>query len=278
MGPAAATGNRSIGFIAGPANPPCMKCVYGILFLVVLVLACGCTGVSPGNSSSVQTPASTIAPAAPANGTVLSELSSARPNASLTLGPGAVVLSFRAEGAQAMTFSFMEGAGTSYGEMVDLVMTGPYNGSLVFGPPDTAEYQLNITGNGTWSAVLTRPDSANPLGAPVNLTGDGAAVSPYLTLEKGEYIFARDETGLSSPLFEFRYANGSVVMNANNTCVLPCLGEGSPHPFVIMEIPANGSYLMSAIPRASPHLWNVSISAVPKIPQMGPGPVESQQT
>jgi hypothetical protein len=234
--------------------------------------------VSPGNSSSVQTPAATIAPAAPANGTGLADLSRVRPNASLTLSPGAVVLSFRAEGAQPMTFSLMEGAGTSYGEIEDLVMTGPYNGSLVFGPPDTAEYQLNITGNGTWSAVLTRPDSASPLSAPVNLTGNGAAVSPYLTLEKGEYIFARDETGLSSPLYEFRYANGSVVMNTNNTCVLPCLGEGSPHPFVIIEIPANGSYLMSAIPRDSPHPWNVSISAVPEIPQMGPGPALRQET
>lgn len=275
---ATSSGNRSIGFIAGPTNHPCMKCVYGILFLIVLVLACGCTGVSPGNSSSVQTPAATITPAVSANGTVLADLSSARPNASLALGPGAVVLSFQADEAQAMTFSLMEGAGTSYGEMEDLVMTGPYNGSLVFGPPDTAEYQLHITGNGTWSAVLTRPDSANPISVPVNLTGNGAAVSPYLTLEKGEYIFARDETGLSSPLYELRFANGSVVMNANNTCVLPCLGEDSPHPFVIMAIPANGSYLMSAIPRDSPYSWNVSISAVPEIPQRGPGPALRQET
>ncbi|MEN6394935.1 MAG: hypothetical protein ABFC78_00430, partial [Methanoregula sp.] len=208
-----------------------MKCVYGIFFLVVLVLACGCTNVSPEKSTPVQTVSVPAATTAPATGTVLAELSSARPNTSLSLKPGAVVLSFTADGAQAMTFSFTEGAGTTYGEMEDLVMTGPYNGSLVFGPPDTAGYQLNITGNGTWTAELTRPDSANPISIPVNLSGDGAAVSPYFALEKGEYIFSRGETGFSSPLYELRYANGSFVMNANNTCVLPCLGEASPNPF-----------------------------------------------
>jgi len=255
-----------------------MKCAYGILFLIVLVLVCGCTGVSPGNSSSVQTPVATIAPAAPANSSVLTELSRARPNSSLVLEPGAVVLSFQADGAQAMTFSLMEGTGTSYGEMEDLVMTGPYAGSLVFGPPDTAEYQLNITGNGTWTAQLSRPDTTRPLSAPVNLTGSGAAVSPAFVLEKGEYIFARDETGLASPLYELRFANGSVVMDANNTCVLPCIGEASPHPFVIMEIPKSGSYLLGAIPRTSPHPWNVTISAVPAVPQMGPGPALPKDT
>jgi hypothetical protein len=172
----------------------------------------------------------------------------------------------------------MEGTGTSYGEMADLVMTGPFNGSLAFGPPDTAEYQLNITGSGTWSAVLSRPDSTHPLSVPVNLSGDGAAVSPYLALEKGEYIFSRDETGLSSPLYELRYANGSVVMDANNTCVLPCLGEDSPHPFVILEIPTNGSYFLNVIPSSNPHAWNVSLIAVPEILPMGPGPVVPRET
>jgi len=254
-----------------------MKFVYGILFLAVLVLACGCTTVPTDNSTSVPAPSATITAGTSANGTVLAELSSARPNASVMLEPGAVVLTFHTDGAEAMTFSFTEGAGTNYGEADDLVTTGPYTGSLVFGPPDTAEYQLNITGNGTWTAELTRPDSTHPLSIPVNLTGSGAAVSPYFALEKGEYIFARDETGFSSPLYELRYANGSVVMNANNTCVLPCIGEGSAHPFVIIEIPENGSYLLGAIPRSSPHPWNVTISAVPAVPQMGPGPVVSQQ-
>ena len=256
----------------------CMKFVYGILFLAVLVLACGCTTVPADNSTSVPAPSATITTGTSANGTVLAELSPARPNTSLTLSPGAVVLSFTADGAQAMTFSLTEGAGTTYGdygEMNDLVMTGPYSGSLVFGPPDTAEYLLNITGNGTWTAELTRPDNARPLSVPVNLTGSGATVSPYFALEKGEYIFARDETGFSSPLYELRYANGSVVMDANNTCVLPCIGEASPHPFVIMTIPENGSYLLGVIPRSSPHPWNVTISAVPAVPQMGPGPVVS---
>jgi hypothetical protein len=256
-----------------------MKWIYGIFFLVVLVLACGCMGESSGNSTSApvsMVPTAAQTPFASAHSTVIAELSGARPNASVTLEPGAVLLTFTADGPQAMTFGITEGAETIYGESDDLVMTGPYTGSLVFGPPDAAEYQLNITGNGTWTAELTRPDTTRPLSVPVNLTGTGAEVSPAFVLEKGEYIFARDEVGLSSPLYELRYANGSVVMDANNTCVLPCLGEGSMHPFAIMAIPMNGSYLVSAIPRSSPHPWNVTISAVPAVPQMGPGPALPQ--
>ncbi|WP_292370899.1 hypothetical protein [Methanoregula sp. UBA64] len=256
-----------------------MKCVYGIVILIVLVLASGCTGSTSEKDTAVQTasaPAVTTVTGTPVTGTPLAELSRARPNASVKLEHGAVVLTFTADGPQAMTFGITEGAETIYGESDDLVMTGPYTGSLVFGPPDTAEYQLNITGNGTWTAELTRPDTTRPLSVPVNLTGTGAEVSPAFVLEKGEYIFARDEVGLASPLYELRYANGSVVMDANNTCVLPCLGEGSMHPFAIMAIPVNGSYLVSAIPRSSPHPWNVTISAVPAVPQMGPGPALPQ--
>jgi hypothetical protein len=171
-----------------------------------------------------------------------------------------------------MTFGITEGNGTLYGESEELLISAPYNGSVVFGPPDTAEYQVSVTGNGTWTARLTRPDIAHPLSVPVNLSGNGAEVSPALALENGGYIFSRDETGLSSPLYELRYANGSLVMNADNTCVLPCLGMDSPHPFVIITIPETGSYLLGVVPRDSPHPWNVSISTVPAIPSMGPGP------
>jgi hypothetical protein len=252
-----------------------MKCIYGIFFLIALVLASGCASTSLENSApATPAPTATMAvPAASEAGPALAELSDARPNTSLPLEAGAIVFSFRADGAQKMAVSLTEGNGTSYGEMAELVMTGPFAGSLVFGPPDTAEYRFSVTGSGAWTGQLSRPDCTNPLSAPVNLSGDGAEVAPCFTLEKGSYIFNREETGFSSPVFELRYANGSMVMNATNTCVLPCLGPGSPHPFAIMEIPEDGSYFLGVIPRDNPHPWNVSISAVPAIPEMGPGPV-----
>ena len=141
-----------------------MKFVYGILFLAVLVLACGCT--------TVPAPSATITAGTSANGTVLAELSSARPNASVALEPGAVVLTFHTDRAESMAFSFTEGTGTSYGEADDLVTTGPYTGSLVFGPPDSAEYQLNITGNDTWELTLTAsaPSRCSPTSNPASTT------------------------------------------------------------------------------------------------------------
>jgi hypothetical protein len=252
-----------------------MKCIYAFLFLIVLILACGCTGTAPEKITTVQTtPASTAttAPAISSTGTVLAELSSARPNTSLALESGAVVLSFQADGPQFVSFTIMEGNGTTYSEMEELAMTGPYAGSVIFGPPDTAEYEVNVTSNGTWTARLIRPDSTHPISAPVNLSGGGAAVSRFFALEKGEYIFSRDETGLSSPLYELRFANGSYVMNVDNTCVLPCMGMDSPHPFAIIAIPETGTYVLNVVSRDSPHPWNVSISEAPAIPAMGPGP------
>jgi hypothetical protein len=240
-----------------------MKCAYGIFFLIVLVLACGCTGTSP------EMPATT-APADPANGAVLAELSVARPDATLALQPRMVVVSFQAEDAQNMTFSFFKG--NNYAEISDLVITGPYTGTLAFGPPDAGEYLLNITGSGRWTATATLPDRAILRAVPVNLSGRGTAVSPLFSLEKGEYIFARDETGLSSPLYGLRFANGSYLMDADNTCVQPCFGMGSAHPFTFIEIPETGTYFLSVQPRSDPHPWNVTISAAPIIPSPGPGP------
>lgn len=256
-----------------------MKRAYGILLLIVLVLACGCTGTQPENvtpAPSAPAPAATMT--VPADGSVLAELSDARPNTSLQLVPGAVVFSFKADGPQVMDVSLMEGTGTVYSEMTEMAITGPFSGSLVFGPPDTAAYRFNVTGNGTWTGRLAVPDCTHPLSAPVNMSGTGVAVSPCLALEKGAYIFDRNGSGFPAPVFELRFANGSVVLDAANTCALPCLGPGAPRQFAIMEVPAEDSYFLSIIPRESPSPWNVSISAVPAIPQMGPGPALTQGT
>lgn len=256
-----------------------MKCVQGIFLLVILVLACGCTGTLPEMPAPVQTIpdiTATVSPAVPASGTVLAELSDIRPDATLALQPGTVLVSFRAEDAQKMTFSFTNGG--DYAEMSEIVVTGPYAGTLAFGPPDAGGYQLNITGSGRWTATAALHDAAAPLTVPVNLSGSGTAVSPAFALEAGEYLFARNETGFSSPLYELRFANGSYLMDANNTCVQPCFGMDSPHTFTFIEIPGSGDYFLSVLSRSSPHPWNVTISAIPVILPLGPGPVILETT
>jgi len=278
-GRAATMRNRIDRVFPYHANTVGMKCVQGFFLLVILVLACGCTGTPPEIPATVQTIpdiTATVSPAVPATGAVLAELSDVRPNATLALQPGTVLVSFRAEDAQKMTFSFTNGG--DYAEMSEIVVTGPYTGTLAFGPPDAGGYQLNITGSGRWTATAALPDAAAHLAVPVNLSGSGTTVSPAFALEAGEYIFARNETGLSSPLYELRFANGSYLMDANNTCVQPCFGMDSGHPFTFFEIPESGDYFLSVLPRSSPHPWNVTISVVPAIPPLGPGPVILQTT
>ncbi len=254
-----------------------MKGIFGIILLVLVVLACGCTGTSQEPPAAVQTtpePAVTTAPAAPAPGTILTELSPAQPSAALVLQPGTVIVSFTADEPQTMTFSFT--GGSEYAEMSEIKLTGPFSGMLAFGPPAAAEYQLNITGTGIWSARAAHRDTPLPLEIPVNLSGSGVTLTPDVSLEKGEYIFSRDETGLFSPGYELRFANGSYLMDADNSCVQPCFKPDSPDTFHIIKIPESGTYFLSAFPRSSPHPWNVSIAAVPVIPAMGPGPVMPQ--
>ncbi|MFA4876325.1 MAG: hypothetical protein WC586_02855 [Methanoregula sp.] len=256
-----------------------MKISLGIfLVLIICLISCGCTQQTPGPSA--QTPAlPAVAPAAPggtATGSSIAELSNARPGAIISLDPGVVIVAFSAQGAQPMTFQFSQGQ--DYAEISDIVMTGPYSGTLAVAPPKKGEYMLNITGNGTWSAQVTRAEMTKPQKAPVNLSGSGTAVTPFFTLEKGQYFFNRNETGLASPLYELRYANGSYLMDVNNTFVQPGFGMGSPHPFMFVEIPENGTYFLSVIARSNPHPWNVSISAVPPLPHMGPGPAIPKKT
>lgn len=255
-----------------------MKCAHGICILIIMVLACGCTGNTAEKLSTPVIPATTAhaAPASPTPGAALAELSAAQPNASLALQPGTIIVSFRAEDAQKMTFGFTNGG--DYAEMSDLVLTAPYAGTLAFGPPAAGEYMVNITGSGLWTATAALPDRETPLAVPINLSGSGTAVSPLFTLERGEYILERDETGLSSPLYELRFANGSFLMDANNTCVQPCFGMGSLHPFTFIEIPESGSYFLSVQPRSDPHPWNVTISEAPVIPLLGPGPAILETT
>ena len=246
------------------------------LILVICIVSSGCTQ-QPVTPSTANKPASTPttdpvtkAPGVPAAGTVIAELSNTQPNASLTLEPGAFILSFQTVGPQKMVFHI---SGFQDDETTELSITGPFSGSLTFGPViKTGIYSMSATGNGSWTAQVTRADPKTPMKVPVNLSGSGTQVTPFFYLEKGQYFFARNETGISSPLYFLRYANGSYLMDANNTYVQPGFGENSPHPFLFIYITESGNYYLNTLTNKNPGAWSASISPVPAIPHMGPGP------
>ncbi len=242
------------------------------LILVICIMSSGCTQqpVTPSTASTPTTAPVSPAPGVPAAGTVLAELSNTQPNASLTLDPSTFILSFKTEGPQKMVFQIN---GFQDYEETGLSTTGPFSGSLTFGPVITRGiYSMNITSNGTWTAQLTRADPKTPLKVPVNLSGSGTQVTPFFYLEKGQYFFARNETGFSSPLYFLHYANGSYLMDANNTYVQPGFGEGSSHLFLFVYITESGNYYLNTLMKKNPGAWSASISPVPAIPHMGPGP------
>jgi hypothetical protein len=150
--------------------------------------------------------------------------------------------------------------------------SGPYAGSVAFQAPVKDLYQLNISSNGRWTAEATPLMTTNPLTVPVNLSGSGTMVTHVFSLETGEYFFSRNETGLASPYYFLYYVNGTPLMDANNSYIQPGFGELSPHPFVFVTVPESGTFYLIALGRNNPCNWSVSISSVPKLPPMGPGP------
>jgi hypothetical protein len=199
-------------------------------------------------------------------------LSSEKPNATFTYGPGVVIVSFQVDSPEKMFFLFSN-LSQGYGLAgTEFSTSGPFAGSVAFQAAMNDTYNLNITGTGRWTAAAAPLVTTNPLKAPVNLSGTGTMVTPVFYLEKGEYFFSRNETGLSSPLYQIQFGNGSPLMDANNTFVQPGFGALSPHPFTFITIPENGTYYLTTLSRNNPGNWSASIQVVPKLPAMGPGP------
>jgi hypothetical protein len=244
-----------------------MKSLFIPLILIILcIAACGCT--------QQPAPAANL-PVAPTAGGAIAELSMDKPNATFLREPGVIVVTFRAENAQKMDFSFSNISG-GYGAATDLTTSGPYAGSVAFQAPAKNTYKLTISGSGQWAAKVAPLVTTAPLKAPVNLSGQGTMVSPVFSLEKGEYFFQRNETGLASPYYFLQYANGTPLMDTNNTYIQPGFSALSPHPFVFITIPESGIYYLSVLGRNNPGNWSVSILPVPVIPHMGPGPLITQ--
>jgi hypothetical protein len=248
-----------------------------ILVLILCIVISGCTQqpVTPATSGT-QT-------STPATGAIPASLSSTRPAATLALDPGVILVSFHTSGAEKMQVNFgnaadMQGVRGGYDALYSFDTTGPFDGSLAFQVPQKDQYQLNITSTGGWTAEVTSFKPSAVLRVPVNLSGSGTQVSPFFYLDKGQYFFQRNETGWVSPQYYLWYANGSYVMDANNTYTQPGFGLDSPHPFVFINIPESGTYFVSTLSKNNPGNWSASISPVPSLPHMGPGPMITQWT
>lgn len=247
-----------------------MKQIFWIaLLLAAFMLVCGCTqqSTAPETTIATPTPVETAAPA----GSLPAELSSSSPNASLSLDAGVLLLSFHADGAQKMTVTFAS-VSNEYMASNEIPIAGPYDGTLIFEIPQKDEYWLNISGTGAWTAEASRYVPGESQKVPQNLTGNGTGVAPTLYLEKGQYIFERQQTGLSSPLYLLSYVNASPLMDANNSYVQPGFGEISTETFKFITVPESGDYILSVIARENPSTWAASILPAPTLPAMGPGP------
>lgn len=238
-----------------------MRAIICTILLIICILLSGCTGKTPAVPITVT----------PMEELDLTKLSDSHPNATFSHDPGVLVVVFRTESAEMMDLDFSN-LSHGYGAATHLTTSGPFAGSVAFQVPVKDIYQLNISGSGRWTAEVTPLVTTNPLNAPVNLSGSGTLVTPVFSLEKGEYFFNRNETGLASPYYFLYYVNGTPLMDTNNSYIQPGFGALSPHPFVFVTVPEKGTFYLGVLGRNNPGNWSVSISPVPNLPPMGPGP------
>ncbi len=248
------------------------------LIVVICISTCGCS--QPVAEQSVGgTPVPTLVAdePAPAAGSPLATLSNYQPNTVLTLNPGIILVSFQVKDPQILKIN--QQCKQGWVESSEIRITGPYDGSIAIGIPTQDECTINISASGTWTAQVTEFSMDNPLQIPVNLSGSGTAVSSPFSLERGQYIFQREETGEASPRYYLTDAKGNYLMDANNSFVQPGFGTFSPDTFRIIDVPLSGTYFVSVISNdKNPLPWHISILSIPPDPQMGPGPAIRETT
>ncbi|MDD5186873.1 MAG: hypothetical protein PHF57_01535 [Methanoregula sp.] len=248
------------------------------LLLIICLCACGCTGQnavsSASNNQTTKTP--TVLPTAtPGVGPGLPTLSTSQPDTMLSLEPGVIVVSFQAKDAQDMHITFLPYYAASSGAPATFSTTGAFNGSVAIKVPQKGDYWVNISSwGGQWTAGISRLSLDTPEKVPLNFTGSGTIVTPAFYLEKGQYIFSRNGTGITTPWYFLNYGNGTVLMNANNTKTQPDFEVNSTQTFRFVTIPESGNYYLQVFAEKNPNPWSVTIITLPIIPlPLGPGPV-----
>jgi len=176
------------------------------LFLILCILTCGCTqppatpSAETSPTAALQTSPIIMAPTTSAPGSAVAVLSDSQPNTTLALNPGVIILSFKTESAQTVSFNFDLFSRNGYGAGGIFYTKGPFfNGSIPLPVPKTDVYMLNISCPGRWTTIVTRLDVENPLKVPVNLSGYGTTVTPVFYLEKGSTYLSEMKPGFSLP-------------------------------------------------------------------------------
>lgn len=265
-----------------------MRCIASVFFIILLcILVCGCIfqpSASPSAHNQTGTlPAYTMTTVpTPIAGSVIAILEKTHPNMTFSLDPGAYIISIRAQETVDLVIDFRSvahGLDEFGGYLQSFNTTGPYNGSVAMVIPKKGKYHLEIrthsnftVGEGIWTAEVSPLPEDNPLKVPVHISGAGRMVTPPFYLDKGEYIFERNETLPNSPNFKLFYADGSFLRDLNGY-VQPNFNQNSPKKFTDIIIPESGTYFLSVATEKSPHYWAASIFTLPKTPLSSHFPV-----
>ena len=139
------------------------------------------------------------------------------------------------------------------GGKVDLLVNeiGSHSGSMALTIPNTGNYLLDVTADGTWSVDIASPPALASDTAPVTILGTGRTVTPFYELDKGLWIVQLEHDGSSNFAIWLLDKNGGKVDLLVNEI-------GSHSGSMALTIPNTGNYLLDV---AADGTWSVDIAS-----------------
>lgn len=199
------------------------KTILVSTLLIVLILACGCTGDRASTTSDV-TPSQTVdhsAGAAATQPTSPAQTPATVPTVKTTTiapEPSPAPISLSGNGKEATDFFDLEKGlvtftlthngdsnfaiwlldsdGNKKGLLVNEI--GSFSGSHALGIRNAGQYLLDISADGRWTVTIEQPRYATAPGIPKTITGDGETASDPVYLEKGLVRFEMSHDGDSN--------------------------------------------------------------------------------
>jgi hypothetical protein len=198
------------------------KTILVSTLLIVLILACGCTGSRTSTTSDV-TPTQTVSQSA---GAAVSTQTTAPTQTATTVPttikttvstpvPTPSPISLSGSGKEATEFFNLEKGLVKFtlthngdrnfavwlmdsdGNREDLLVNeiGSFSGSHAIGIKKAEKYLLDITADGRWTVKIEQPRYTSAQGIPITFTGEGQKASDPCYLEKGLVRFKMTHDG-----------------------------------------------------------------------------------
>lgn len=229
-----------------------MRYAGALGLVVIMILACGCTGSQ--NATPTPTIAATETPA-PTATPVPTPVPTATPidasgtgsytTSTFPLESGISIFTTKYSGSDKFVVVLLDQNGNTVDTIANLI--GSYDGSRAVDIVSAGDYSLSVQATGAWSIDITQPRPLKADPAPVSLSGTGPVASQFIYLNSGPVSFSCSHDGMNTFIVELLDQNGRLVDTPVNE-IGPYRGSQS------VSISRPGIYLLNIDADSSWHL------------------------